>query len=1038
MPKSQRFMSHGLEARGNTARMVVLLIATIYFLPIPYSSGIESGKAGAFAGLDLRLEGKTVISYQLSTGEHSLVFGNGFVMSIGGNKFSSDKAVVWLKSRLSDFHGRTHIDYEAKIYMTGNVSFQKTKSGLTVNLRQKEFEDDQSLAVWFEVSGEVFITADDREIKDVRGLELYQKAESVFASIKPAFVIQREAMVPEWVEKKKELEPEKITEKIEKKKIEKKPEIAKPSIIEKAVVQEKAKERPKKKELKFIYPVHIEPVGESVPVIESARTEDNLDVATIIGRFYLWQKQDEGDRLLELQADRAVVFYSREQITMGQEDTDSEDILPRGAIKSIYIAGDVMMAEGSRTTRADEVYYDFENSTAIAVNAVVRSFDADRGIPIYVRAAKLRRLSENRFAAEDAVLTSSEFHRPQISATASAIVITDTTARDTEAGTISDSSYEAEMHDVRFKMGDRTIFRWPFIRSNLERPDVPIKKVRTGYDSDWGASLEIQWYLSRLLGLEEPEGVESTLLTDYFSKRGFGVGVDIDYVKEDYFGRIQGYVIKDRGKDDLGRHSSREGLEPDKEFRGRLSWRHRHFLPYKWQLTTEMNYSSDEHFTESFFRNEFNIYTPETYIHLKNIEGNRAVSILGKWRINNFDDTLEELPTVEHHLVGESFFEDRLTLYSDIQISRLRQKVGHNHAIRIDKHPFTFISYRTEIDMPLNVDSVKVVPYVAGTFGYDDRSGFRRTLVNGSFTGQFGSERIWLTEAGVRVFPRPWWKVYPNVQSRLWDLNQLRHIIQPSMVATVIQESDSVVDQPDMLSIGLSQRLQTKRGPIGDQRTVDWMRLDTDIVWVEGSGGVSDAGPGPDRYIWAKPIVPLRVFSAPQIFQGDLISGLHHFELYGPRRDYFSADYIWRVSDTTAVLSDLNFDMQSGVVQQFNVGISRLCWPNLSYYIGSRYIRRIQVLEEKGSNAFTFAATYILDPRYTVVFSQQYDLDYGDNIRSDLTLLRKYHRVSCAFTISVDESLDRQAVMFSIWPEGIKELAIGEKRYMELGGASGY
>jgi hypothetical protein len=1037
MSKRQRFMYHGLPARGNTVRMAVLL-AAVCFLPVSYSAGMESEKAGAFAGLDLRLEGKSVISYQLSTGEHSLVFGEGFVMSIGGNKFSSDKAVVWLKSRLSDFQGRARIDYEAKVYLTGNVSFQETKSGLMVSLRQKEVEDGQSLAVWFEVSGEVFITADDREIKDVRGLELYQKAESVFASIKPAFVIQREAMVPEWVEKKKEPEPVKITEKVEKKEIEKKPEIAKPSFVEKAVVQEKAREVPKEKELKFIYPVHIEPVGESVPVIESARTEDGLDVATIIGRFYLWQKQDEGDSLLELQADRAVVFYSRDQITMDQENADSEDILPRGAIKSIYIAGDVMMAEGSRTIRADEVYYDFENSNAIATNAVMRSFDADRGIPIYVRAAKLRRLSENKFAAEDAVLTSSEFHRPQISATASGVVITDTTARDTEAGTVSDSSYEAEMHDVRFKMGERTIFRWPFIRSNLERPDVPIKKVRMGHDSDWGTSLEVQWYLARLLGLQEPEGVESTLLTDYFSKRGFGAGVDISYVKEDYFGRIQGYAIKDHGKDNLGRHGSREGLEPDKEFRGRLSWRHRHFLPYKWQLTTEINYSSDEYFIESFYRGEFNIYRPETYIHLKNIEGNRAVSILGKWRINNFDDTLEELPTVEYHLVGESFFEDRLTLYSDIQLSRFRQRIGHNHTIQIDEHPFTFMSYRTEVDMPLNVGSVKVVPYIAGTFGYDDRSGFRRTLVDGSYMGQFGSDRVWLTEAGVRIFPRPWWRVYPNVRSRLWDLNQLRHIIQPSVVATVIQESDSVVDQPDMLSVGLSQRLQTKRGPVGDQRTVDWMRLDTDIVWVEDSGGVSDMGPGPDRYIWAKPIVPLRVMSAPQIFHGDLISSLHRFELYGPRRDYFSADYVWRVSDTTAVLSDLNFDMQSGVVQQFNVGISRLCWPNLSYYIGSRYIRRVQVLGEKGSNAFTFAATYILDPRYTVVFSQQFDLDYGENIRSDLTLLRKYHRVSCAFTISVDESLDRQAVMFSIWPEGIKELGIGEKRYMELGGASGY
>ena len=128
----------------------------------------------------------------------------------------------------------------------------------------------------------------------------------------------------------------------------------------------------------------------------------------------------------------------------------------------------------------------------------------------------------------------------------------------------------------------------------------------------------------------------------------------------------------------------------------------------------------------------------------------------------------------------------------------------------------------------------------------------------------------------------------------------------------------------------------------------------------------------------------------------------------------------------------MNFDMQSGVVQQFNAGFSRLCWPNLSYYIGSRYLRRVEVLDEKGSNAFTFAATYTLDPRYRIVFSQQFDFDYGANIRSDITLIRRYHRMYCSFTYSVDESLDRQAIVFSIWPQGVPELAIGPRRYAKL------
>jgi len=160
--------------------------------------------------------------------------------------------------------------------------------------------------------------------------------------------------------------------------------------------------------------------------------------------------------------------------------------------------------------------------------------------------------------------------------------------------------------------------------------------------------------------------------------------------------------------------------------------------------------------------------------------------------------------------------------------------------------------------------------------------------------------------------------------------------------------------------------------------------------------------------------------------------------MFGPRRNYFGADLAVHLSDTTAALSDMNFDMQSGVVQQFNIGLSRLQWPNLQFYLGSRYLRRIEALDEKGSNAFTFAATYVLDPRYRVVFSQQFDFDYGENCRSDIALIRRYHRMYWGLTLSVDESLDSQAIVFSIWPQGVPELAIGPRRYMGLGGSAGY
>lgn len=160
--------------------------------------------------------------------------------------------------------------------------------------------------------------------------------------------------------------------------------------------------------------------------------------------------------------------------------------------------------------------------------------------------------------------------------------------------------------------------------------------------------------------------------------------------------------------------------------------------------------------------------------------------------------------------------------------------------------------------------------------------------------------------------------------------------------------------------------------------------------------------------------------------------------MFGTRRDIFTADYMWRLSDTTAILSDLNYDLQSNVTTQYNVGLSHMRWPNLGFYIGSRYLKRIQAGEEEGSNAVTFAATYKFDPRYTIVFSQQYDFDYGAGLRNDIALIRRYHRLYYGLTYSADHSLDRQAIVFSIWPQGIPELALGPRRYSRLGGTSDF
>jgi len=968
-------------------RKIPLILSLLAFLPGSAALGRADAKAA-----DLHLKGKSLTSFAPEAGKEILVFEGGFSLSIGADKLSSDVGVVWLN------RGE---DCRAKVYMQGNLSTEKGEDAAAIELKQTVIQANLAVAVELSHEGGIFVTANERQVADPRQAEPYVTAFRMLLTVG--------------------LEPRDFG-------------------AEKAETPSEETDEPEEERPDFSYPANISPMGEEPLELEFVIEPGMGRVGTVTTRFYLWQKQDEEGGLLEFQADSAVLFLADEQDKTDPNRAGGEIVLPGGSIKAIYLAGDILVTEGLRTIRAEEAYYDFEQKKMVAIEAEIRTFDPVEGIPVYVRAAKIRQLAENQFTADDMVLTTSEFHVPQISMTASNITITDTTPTDEKGDKVSKSSYDAQLKDIRLKAHDMTVFYWPSLRTNLERPDLPIKSIYVGNDSTWGTSAETRWYLARLLGLQEPEGTDSTLALDYYGKRGFGGGVETRYTGEQYLGRVLGYIIHDTGEDRLGRHSSRKNIEPPRELRGRFHWQHRHYLPYNWQLTSEVSYTSDENFLEGYYRSEFNVgKEQETLVHLKRIEDNWGLAFLGKVRINDFVQKLEELPTSEFHWTGQSFFDDKLTFYSDSQVSRFRQRFASSNRRPGSEEYFTFTSTRNEVDMPLVVGKAKVVPFVAGTVAYEDGLGFYRELDGGTATRQDG---VWFGETGVRVSTNPYWKVFPGVKSELWDLNQLRHVIRPHLTAVTYTQTESVIEQRDTISVGISQRLQTKRGLGDKQRSVDWMRLDLDVTWVNDSG---EASAGPDRFLWNKPFIPpinrfgstIRLVGAPGALAPQQDRRGSH--IFGPRRNYIGADYIWRLSDTTAVLSDMNFDMQSGVVQQYNVGVSHLRWPNLQFYLGSRYLRRIDNnFGEKGSNPVTFAVTYALDPQYTVVFSQQFDFDYGKTVRNDMTLIRRYHRVYWGLTYSVDASLDRHSIGFSLWPQGVQGLGFGERKYAGIGGSAGY
>lgn len=968
------------------------------------------------AGQDLHLTAPLMIIPQTppQPDVSRLILENGVSVTIGDNQITADSAVAvltYIGEQTDLFEGQY---YQARLYLEGAVSLTRGSKARTTDFSKEIVRNAHVLTVRFLVTGQVFVTADTQtkvSWTDFQNQPPYTRALQAFDQMRPGPAIAPSAYVPSVEDRFKKPSKEPGGE---------------AGFF--ARNEPPAVAAPAKSEPSYFYPIHINALWEPAPEVEKMTRPDGTSVATISGRFYLWQKRDESGTLLEFLADSAVVYYSGGDFSTSGPNAAGNEIAA-GKIESVYLAGNIVMTEGDITIRADQIYYDFPRHQALIVNAEMQTYSESRSLPIYIRAEKLRQVSETTFEGENVQLTDSEFYLPQISVYAARMVLLTpqqlearTEQIETTGNKPSREQYLGTFEDVSFRYGTHSLWNWSELQTNFQRPDLPISRLRIGNDNEFGTTVETRWNLAKILGRSQPEGVDSDLLLDYFSDRGVGGGIEAEYNLPDSLGYLLGYVMSYRGKDDLG--SERDNLDPKRDTRGRFSWRHRSYLPDDWQLTLEVGYLSDRYFQEWMYRGEF--YTDkaqETLIYLKRLKDNWAFSVLGKVRINNFENTIEELPTVEYHLKGASFWDNRFTFYSDTQVGRLRNRFDNDIMTPPTTEDFYTLAFtRNEVDLPLTWNTLKIVPFAAATYAFDDHDEFNQNLDGTTIPPE---DQLVLGEYGVRMSTM-FWKQDPSVRSRLWDLNGIRHLVTPHFEAVFYEENDPTIEMRNMYNVGVSQRWQTHRGPGENQHTVDFLRWDVDTTWMDNpaDSSIDPLGRyGPAGFLFNNPSIPLR----------DRRNG----PFFGLVRNSINSDVEWKVSDTMAVLGGVNYDLHSGHVQQLDVGISRYIHPDLSYYIGKRYLRPVIVdvpaegIYEQGSNSLITAITYALSQRYTATFAMEYNFDYEKTVRSELSIIRQYHRLFYGVNVSLDESLGRQAVSLSIWPQGIKELAIG-RRYMGM------
>ncbi len=669
---------------------------------------------------------------------------------------------------------------------------------------------------------------------------------------------------------------------------------------------------------------------------------------------------------LMLSAQRAVVFTdpgSIEEMLTGRLEAES--------IRGIYLEGNVnvIAEQGQYQVRAPQVYYDFRTGRAVMLNAVMRTY-ANRGrLPVYIRAEELRQIAANQWTGKDVRASASEFFTPHLSIGSERITVT----RRTSPSDPDDVQIHLDGRGNTLRVGDTPILYWPKFSGTVQ--DVPLRSVSLGTRDNDGVRVETRWDAFALLGMDQPQRMHADLRIDGFSKRGAALGFDLSYDMEHGAGSAELYGLYDDGVD---RTSSGRDVEHNEELRGVALWEHIMRLDRNWMLQGQVAWISDETFITAWREEDFAERREyETSLYLKRVKGNEALTVLAKTDLNDFVSNdyllasrqlqIERLPEVVYRRYGDSWFDDRVTYSGETRISRLRfsferstpRELGvRGRAFGIDDDTpvsdtlraaglhTNFVNRfdsRHEIVMPGSWGNVKIAPFLVGRFtAYDDD--FQDFSSDADSVRLFGA-------AGIR-FNTQIQRIDNSVESRLFDLHRLRHLIEPSLT---LWYGYSDVDQSDLplydlaveslgtgsiVELALRNTWQTQRGGPGRWRSVDVLTVDAALVLGSGDGD--------------------RESPTPQFFD--------YRPEYSQFGDHVFTSFQWLPSDHLSFVGEATYDLDESTVARGSIGAELRHNPLLSTYIEFRYI------DISDNELLGIGWDYRLTPKYRVTLRPQWDL----------------------------------------------------------------
>lgn len=707
------------------------------------------------------------------------------------------------------------------------------------------------------------------------------------------------------------------------------------------------------------------------------------NIITAIGNVLLEYRSPSGADDMSMMATRCVFFMdpgSVRDIASGKVEV--------AEIHGVYLEGNVVINanRGKYLVRGPQIFYDFDTGTATMLKVVLRTYiDVGNGLaPLYIRADELRQIATNQWVGEDVQISTSAFATPDLAIGAKRMEI-----KQQEDG----GSYIKSSHNT-MRLGGYPIMYWPYFEGEIV--DVPLHRVKLGFRDTFGATLETRWDLFSLLGVEEPEGLSTDLLIDGFEERGVGVGLKFGYRDGSSLGNLDLYLLSDSGTQKTA--SGRETTVP-KDLRGHILWTDENKLDQYWTIQTQLSYISDPSYMSVWRQGEFRNHNEfETGIYAKKQRDNSAFTALATYDLNQFISTswllasrqykVDKLPEIGYFRYGDSLFNGALNWSSETRLmrERLSFQTGTPTGLGLRSGAFSFPNgtilggdenisdpliseglsedYRNrfvtrhEITMPLQIGSVKVVPFasIQAQWGFSNDDAI-----------DDGESSQWLRTIGFRASTQ-FHRIYNNVDNDLLGLHRLRHVIEPyatfwdgdsNINPANIDQYDAQLDniaKGTLVWFGVKNRLQTWRGGPGRWFQVDWLTLDSAILFA--NDGATQRYDNPQFFNWRPEYSSIEDAA---IFKGT-----------------------WQLSDAISFIGNGTWELDGGSFSRGSLGAELDHGRDIRTYIEYREI------SNSGDQYLSVGMLYDLSKRYSIHFTPSWNFN-TDKLQSLRMLVKRHY-----------------------------------------------